>query len=369
MKVARALGPVSWPTNSANAAPVRLSFFGTPEQFRAPRTLKTDITIARSFPGGVLVRMSGAYHHTDYLLRRADVNLAPFPFGETQEGRPVYGALAKQGSLVSVVPASSRRFTQFDLVTAFNPTGFSDHYEATFALSRPISRTFLLAAEYTFSRTRDNLVGLLEPDPADQLSPFPQGIDGQDWDTGRSDVDIPHRVAGSVEFRTGGSSPISIMLRGRYRSGLPFTPGFRSGVDVNGDLGGNNDPAPAASVVNPGGTDVNASCDGSSTAGFAARNSCRQNGVGSLDVRLGVPLPLSHGPGRVVLTLEAFNLVASKTGVVDRAALLIDPAGALTSNATTGAVQIPYLSNPQFGTLLRRMGEPRVVRVGARVEY
>jgi hypothetical protein len=114
---------------------------------------------------------------------------------------------------------------------------------------------------------------------------------------------------------------------------------------------------------------VKISCDGSSTASFAARNSCRQSGVGSLDVRLGVPLPFSRGAGRVVLTLEAFNLVASTTGVVDRAALLIDPAGTLTSNPTTGAVQIPSINNPNFGKLLRRGGEPRVVRIGARVEY
>ncbi len=63
-----------------------------------------------------------------------------------------------------------------------------------------------------------------------------------------------------------------------------------------------------------------------------------------------------------------FNLVASKIGVVDRAAVLIDPSRALTTDPITGAVNIPYLSNPGFGTLLRRGGEPRVVRVGVRVE-
>jgi hypothetical protein len=368
-RVIRSLGPLTWPTNSTTAGPIRLSFFGTVEQFRAPRTLKSDLALTRSFSGGVLVRLSGAYHHTDYLPRRADVNLVQFPFGKTQEGRPVFGSLSKQGSLVSAVPGSSRRFTDFDLATAFNPTGFSDHYEATLSLSRPLARALSFSAEYTFSRTRDNLVGLLEPDPADQLSPFPQGLDGLDWDTGRSDLDIPHRAAGTLEFRTGGSNPISLTLRGRYRSGLPFTPGFPSGVDLNGDLGGNNDPAPSTGVVNPSGPDVKASCDGSSTGPFAARNSCRQSGVGSLDLRLAIPLPFSRGAGRTMVTLEAFNLVASTTGVVDRAALLIDPAGTLTSNPTTGAVQIPYLNNPSFGKLLRRGGEPRVVRIGARVEY
>jgi hypothetical protein len=369
VRIARTLGNLSWPSGSGTPGPIRLSLFGGTDQFRAPRTLKADLVFSRSFAGGVLARLSGNYHHSDYLQRRADLNLAPFPFGQTQEGRPVWGALAQQGGLVTVVPSSSRRFTQFDLATVFNPTGFSDHYEATVSLSRSLGRTIFFAAEYTFSRTRDNLVGLLQPDPADQLSPFPGGINGEDWDTGRSDLDIPHRLAGSLEFRTGGGNPISVMLRGRYRSGLPFTPGFPNGVDLNGDLGGNNDPAPASGVVTPTGPDVRASCDGTTTAGFAARNSCRQNGVGSLDVRLGIQLPMSRGPGRLVLTLEAFNVVATTTGVIDRAALLIDRAGTLSPNPTTGAVQIPYVSNPQFGTLLRRGGEPRVVRLGARVEY
>ena len=45
------------------------------------------------------------------------------------------------------------------------------------------------------------------------------------------------------------------------------------------------------------------------------------------------------------------------------------PAGSLTANSGTGAVSIPYAANPQFGTLLRRGGEPRVVRVGLGMEY
>ena len=236
-------------------------------------------------------------------------------------------------------------------------------------MSREMGRSVSLAAEYTWSRTRDNLVGLRESDPADQLSPFPSGLNGVDWDQGTSDLDIPHRAAVSLEIRSGGRNPVSLAARGRWRSGLPFTPGFRSGVDVNGDLGGNNDPAPGDAVPNPAGTGVVATCSGTSVGGFAARNGCRESAVGSLDLRLAVPLPVGGGAGRLMLTLDAFNLVASTTGVVDRAALLINPATALTINAATGAVSIPYMANPNFGTLLRRGGEPRVVRLGLRVEH
>ena len=370
VKVRRAVGAVSWPQPGAGTpAANRLALLGAPGQYRAPRTLKSSLAVSRVFPGGVNFRLFGAYHHSDYLPRRTDANLAAAPFGEAQDGRPVWGLLVKQGGLVTAVPGTSRRFSDFDLVTIMTPTGFSDYYEAGLGFGVPLGRTVSLAVDYVFSRTRDNLVGLLEPDPADQLSPFPGGVSGLNWDEGRSDLDVPHRLAGTLDFQTGGRNPVVLSLRGRYRSGLPFTPGFHSGVDVNGDLGGNNDPVSADAVVITAGSSAKASCERLNVGGFAGRNSCRQSGVGSLDARLGVPLPLGSGPARLLVTVEAFNLVATATGVVDRAALLVDPAGSFSANPGTGAVQIPYLANPRFGTLLRRGGEPRVIRLGLRVEY
>jgi hypothetical protein len=365
--VSRAVGHLDWPTPpSATQTAIRLTMFGGRAQFRAPRTLKSDLSLARAFSGGLAFRVSGSYHHSDYLLRRADANLLPFPSGALQDGRPVWGTLIKQGGLITSEPRSSRRFSEFDLVSVLNPTGFSDHYEATASVSRQ-GRTFSFLAEYTYSHTRDNLVGLLEVDPADQLSPFPGGINGQAWDEGRSDLEIPHRLAATLDIKVGNRNPISLMVRGRVRSGLPFTPGFQRGVDVNGDLGGNNDPAPAEALATPGSF---ATCEGSSVAGFVARNSCREKAVGSLDLGAEVPIPVGGSGGRrFLLTLEAFNLVASTTGVVDRALVLIDPAGALVTDPSTGATQLPYVANPSFGTLLRRGGEPRMVRLGLRVEY
>jgi hypothetical protein len=92
--------------------------------------------------------------------------------------------------------------------------------------------------------------------------------------------------------------------------------------------------------------------------------------VGSLDLRVGFELPVRFGgPGgpRLALTVDAFNLVATETGVVDRALVLVDAAGSLT---TSGRVTtIPLQLNSGFGTLLSRRGEPRVIRVGLGVEY
>jgi hypothetical protein len=371
LKAERGIGNFSgWPEVPTSPAVsdewVRLTMFSNIGRYRAPRAMKGDFAVTRALRGGVALQLSAGYRHSDYLLRRSDLNLGP-PTGEDQDGRPVFGNLLQQGGMVTVDTGTSRAFPGYDVVSLLSPTGFSDYFEISASLSRPVSRTLALTAEYTYSRTRDNLVGLLQADPADQLSPFPGGIGGVDWDESTSDLDVPHRAAATLELNRGGL--VSLAARGRWRSGLPFTPGFRSGVDVNGDLAGNNDPVPAEAGANPSGAGVLATCSGASVAGFAARNSCRASSVGALDLSLGVNLPFGGSAGRRLrLTLDVFNVIASTMGVVDRAALLIDPAGAVTTNPATGAVTIPYASNPNFGTLLRRTGEPRLVRIGLQLE-
>jgi hypothetical protein len=61
-------------------------------------------------------------------------------------------------------------------------------------------------------------------------------------------------------------------------------------------------------------------------------------------------------------------VVGSKTGIVDRAALLIDPGQAL-STGPTGKVNVPLMLNPHFGSLLSRRVEPRLIRFGLRMDY
>lgn len=361
-----------WPAAPASSlAPdvgTRLTLISVGQKYRAPRSLKGQVGVTGSISGGVSVQLAGTYQHSDFLFRRVDLNRSSASSGETQEGRPVYGKLVQSGGLVTVVPSSSRRFGTYDLVTGLAPTGFSDHYELTAAVGRQVSRSVSFLASYTYSRTRDNLVGALAADPADQLSPFPEGVNGADWDESRSDLDITHRVSATAEIQSGGTYPVTLAARARWRSGLPFTPGFRPGVDVNGDLAGNNDPATSDAVVSPTGAGALATCDGGTTGTFAARNSCRERGVGSIDLRLSVALPFGATGSRLAFTVDAFNVVATSTGLVDRAALLIDPSGSLTT-AASGGVTLPLIANSRFGTLLSRRGEPRLLRFGLRLEY
>jgi hypothetical protein len=101
---------------------------------------------------------------------------------------------------------------------------------------------------------------------------------------------------------------------------------------------------------------------------FAVRNSCREKFQQSLDLHLGVGLPVGSVRDRLFLQVDAFNVVSTATGLVDRALVLIDPNGALTTDAS-GNVTLPLIANPKFGSLLIRRGEPRTVRVGLRMEY
>ncbi|MEP7327285.1 MAG: hypothetical protein ABI836_15145, partial [Gemmatimonadota bacterium] len=132
---------------------------------------------------------------------------------------------------------------------------------------------------------------------------------------------------------------------------------------------GSNDPAFIDGAI--AGTDKLLSdnaCLSSQAGEFAARNSCREKAAHSLDLRLAVRLPLQLMGGPVQLTVDAFNLVSTESGIVDRAVYLVDPSQPLTTNLS-GDVVVPLIANPRFGTLLSRRGEPRLVRFGLKVDY
>lgn len=360
----RAEGTLAWsspglPSGATSVAPT-LAFFGP--AVRKPRSTEGEVSLVQRLAGGTRITLTGGYRHADYLLRRDDLNRPVAPLSTGSDGRPIWGTLVQYGRLVTPAIGSNRRFAGVDAAYALTSTGYTDSYDGTVLIERPLTSGLGLAVSYTFSHTEDNLVGQLSADPADRLSPLAAS---SGWDVARSDLDIPHRLAASVTLRPGSDGPLSLAARVRHRSGLPFTPGYRMGVDVNGDGSGGNDPvaltgAPAglASVL------AQAHCANVSGSGVAERNSCREDAVSSLDLSLQLRI---GGVRRMVLTVDAFNVVATANGLVDRAALLIDPAGSLTTNGA-GRTVVPVVVNPNFGTLLSRRGDPRTLRIGLRVE-
>jgi len=361
----------SWPSDpGVELGPnmgARLTLFN--DQWRNPRTFKGGAGVSHVFSSGAAMHVNGAYHHTDFLARRTDLNRNPVALGTTQEGRPVYGTLVQQGGLISAAPGSNRRFSDFDLVSGLSSTGYSDYYELSLLLERQVARGLSYAASYTFSKTTDNVLGQRTMDPADQVNPFPAGLNGSDWAEGRSDFDVPHRIALAGSYKMGSTTPISIGARWRYRSGLPFTPGFRQGVDPNGDGAGGNDPAYLDAAITGIGNTLSAAGCKSGTNVFAKRNSCREGEAQSLDLRFSIGLPLKAKDGsQLAIVLDAFNVVSSAVGLVDRALVLVDPNGLITVDGQ-GNVTLPLVVNPNFGNIQSRRNDPRLFRVGVRMEY
>jgi hypothetical protein len=362
----------AWPVSPDTLALVpggrRFAVFSPSGEFKDPRTTKFDLEINRSLPTGFTLRLTGRYHHTDFLLRRSDLNLQPTPTGTTQEGgRPVYGQLVQSGGLIVASPGSNRRLTSFDLVSGFASTGAQDFYEGVVRLAREFGRGIEMAAAYSISRTRDNWLQSWTGDPADELSPFPAEPPGSGWAKGISDFDIPQRAMVTAAWHSPGRVRVNVLGRFRYQSGFPYTPGFQPGVDANGDGSGRNDPAFLDPAI-PGLPSLvpRHDCLSGQVDRFARRNSCREPGRHALDLGASVALPVRSLGGHLEATLDVINLVSSRAGVVDRALVLVDPAGTLVTDAS-GNVTLPLVANPHFGKLLSRRDEPRIVRLGLRL--
>ncbi|MBI1722500.1 MAG: TonB-dependent receptor [Gemmatimonadetes bacterium] len=343
-------------------------------EFGPPRTGRLSLGISRALPSRLTLHVQGVYRHTDYLPRRRDLNLLPAPTARDQYGRAVFGALTQLGEIVSANPGSNRRFTTFDLVSALDQDGYSDYYGATLALERNALSGLSFIASYTYSRTTDNWLAARGGGPESQLSPFPDSVSGKDWTEGRSDFDVPHRVMVGVELRSPRRSGFHIAVLYRYRSGYPFTPGFRDGVDANGDGSARNDPAFVDDTIL--GVDAliaRFDCLRGEIGRFAARNACREAGARRVDLRVGLRIATLRGyPMEVVL--DGLNLMSSDVGIVDRALYLVNPDFAPPAPGTlapdpNGVVTVPLVVNPDFGRLLVRRTAQKVWRLGLRVNY
>jgi hypothetical protein len=358
----------SWPAvpDSTIAAVTGPTLTLLSPSFTPPRTGRVTLGLDRALGAGMSLDVAGTYRHTDFLPRRLDLNLVTAASAKDQYDRPIYGTLVQQGSLLAASPGSNRRFSGFDMVSALNPDGFSDYWGVTVSLERTVMRGFDFLASYTFSRTTDNWLGARSGVPDAQLPP---GLSGSDWTSGRSDFDVPHRVELGAEVSFPGRMGVRIGVLYQYRSGYPFTPGFRTGVDANGDGSASNDPAFVDNQVT--GMDAVVArwdCLRTQIGRFAARNSCRTAAVQNLNARLVVGIARIGGyPAELVV--DALNLLKSDVGIVDQALYLVDRTKTLVTSPLTGVVTVPLVANPNFGKLLVRQTGAQVLRAGIRVSY
>lgn len=368
VRVRRGLGILSqWPglpdEASAPTLGPRLALIGP--KFMPPRTARASVGITRSLGAATALHLSGTYRNTVFLPRRHDLNLLPGAVAQDQYGRPIHGELVQQGGLVAAEPGSNRRFPEFDVVSALNPDGESRYLGLSLGLEHRAAGPLGLFARYTFSRTTDNWLAAGGRGPDAELPPFPGRIGGSDWADGRSDFDVPHRLALGAEFAVGALRIAGVY---RFRSGVPFTPGFRAGVDANGDGSARNDPAYIDGAA-PGIADLLAQhdCLRDHVGAFAERNSCRGPAIHGLDLRLSLGL-VRLGGYPAELVVDAFNLIESDVAEPDGALYLVDPNGTLLDDGA-GHVTVPLVANPNFGQPLARRSTGRALRVGLRINY
>jgi hypothetical protein len=338
--------------------------------YEPPRSRRGTLGLSRALGSIGALHLSGTYRFTDLLLRRHDLNRVLGTTGSDQYGRPLYGTLTQRGSIVDAVPGSNARFTSFDRIWGLDADGSSKYVGFTVLLERQLPSGVGFLAGYTYSKTTDDVMSGRGTGADAQLWPFPDSVNGTDWTEGRSDYDIPHRLVGAISLPIP-AGRVRPMLSAvfQYRSGNPFTPGFRDGVDVNGDGSGRNDPA----FIDPGVAGASAvidanSCLGSQTGQFAQRNSCRDPAVKSLDLRLAVGLPPANGV-QLSLLIDAYNVLESNQGSFDHAVYLVDRTQTLTTNSVTGVTTIPLVANPHFGQLLSSRSPGRWWRLGLEVSF
>ena len=329
----------------------------------SPRTRRGHVGLWQLLGKSTVLRASGSFRRTEFLLRRTDLNLVTAAAGSDQFGRPVFGQLAQQGSVLTSVPGSDRRFAGFDQVWALNPDGWSEQVAATVSLDHRVADGLELFASYTWSETTDNWLGVASGQPGAALDPGLDDLSPTPWSEGRSDLDIPHRATAGLLVRY---SAVALTGTYRFRSAYPFTAGYRAGVDANGDGSALND----VSFVpdDPAVLDLARrwSCLATALERFAKRNSCRRGDVHALDVRLGLALFRSGGR-RVELVVEGFNLVESREGLRDTALLLVDGSRQVSIDPPTGDVDVPVTVNPSFGKKLSSTSAGRMIRIGFRV--
>ena len=342
-----------WPTQGLPAAGPGLepiTVFGS--EMQPPQHSRLRAGLRNRIGESTVLFVGGSYRRSEFLPRRRNLNLPIAPTGSDANGRALYGDLRKLGGLVVTDGRADRRFSAFDAIWAIDPDGYSNYWGATIGIEHS-SGPVEVSATYTRSSTEDNWVGARAGSIDAELAPALSAT-GTAWEEGTSDFDVPDRFVATAVLEA--SAAVSVGATYRYASGLPFTPGFRPGVDVNADGSGFNDPAFVSSVGELGSA---WDCLDEMVGGFATRNGCRGDGRHALDLRLELALPV----GGARIFVDALDVLESREGLRDTALLLVDPDAPLGAGGTS----VPFVVNPNFGDLVLPGTPGRILRVGLRI--
>ncbi len=332
---------------------------------RRARTTRAHFGLTRSMGGGLAFHVGTAFRRTEGMVRRFDANLTPQPSGVDQFGRPIYGLPLQRGSAVVPSPTQNRRFPGLAQVDFLIVDGWSQYQDVSIGLEKRGEGPLQLFANYTFSSTKDNMVGWANPDVNERRVPVLDPTGNDSWSEDVSDFDVPHRFVAGLTYDVPAVSGLQVSGVYRYSSAAPFTPGFRPGVDANGDGAFSNDPAYVGSIdLNGVGSEW--SCVRSVPSGPIARNSCRGGAVMSLDLRVSLGL-VRIGSQELELVFDALNVIEPDIGIRDGALYLVDPAGSIGRSGNT--FNMPLMANPNFGNLAVLQTPGRILRVGLKVVH
>jgi hypothetical protein len=330
---------------------------------RAPRSVNLGVALTQRLGDGLSLFVRASNRRTDFLMRRRNLNIPIVAQASDPNGRRIFGTLQQDGSLITATADDARRFSGFGEAWALDPDGWSEYKGVTAGLEHS-SSSLELYGSYTYSETIDNWVGAGSGAIGASLSPGLPDVEGEsDWSEGISDFDVPHRASAAATFHLR-----SVSVSGIYhlRSGQPFTPRYRLGVDANGDGSSRNDVAfvPGDAQL----TDVLDAwpCLEAQADGFAVRNSCRGPVQHTVNVRLQFSLGRLAGLSTRV-TLDGFNLVESAGGLIDDALMLVDETGSIDTSPDGATVTIPVVVNPDFGEVLYPSSRGRMLRIGVRI--
>jgi len=356
---------INWPSGGVPplAAPALTTLTLLGPDARAPRSTNIEVSALRRLGETATVFLRASSRRTDYLTRRRNLNLPLVPQALDPYGRRISGTLVQDGSIVTTTASDARRFAGFGDVWALDPDGWSEYLGITAGVEHRSANLDVYGA-YTFSQTDDNWVGAGSGSIDASLSPGLPTTEGQDdWSEGTSDFDVPHRLVVGATTRLG---PVDVSGTYRFRSGLPFTPGYRLGVDANADGSTRNDVAYVPDTGQLGSLADDWSCLADQAGGFAERNSCRGPSVHDLSLRLRFGFA-TFGGRTATLVLDGFNLIESSAGVIDNALLLVDPTGSITTSPDGATVTIPTTVNDGFGKVVYPSSRGRMLRIGVRI--
>lgn len=360
-RISRSEGFPAWPQSPTGgtefAAP---SLLHLPASMNLPFTTFISGGLAAPLGGGWALGGEILFRRTENLFRRVDLNLRASPSGTTGNGMDVWSILSQRGTVVRERPGSSRIFGEFDRVWAPIQDGWSRYLGFTVFGERRVPGGLELSAWYTFSSTEDNLAGL---GTGRSELVTPRRVPGAPtWDEGTSDYDIPSRAGAALALPIDVLRGVALRARYRFEDGLPYTPGYAPGVDLDGDGIPGNDPVFVPTEgLGPAG--IEAPCVLNDQGGFASRNVCRRDALHHLDVGLRVGL-FRLGGNVLSLEFDGLNLMDAEDAVIDPTLLVVDPESGLSPDGT--ATSPTLLPADRFGGVLHGLQNGRMVRIGLR---